>query len=263
MKQENPPARVGIPGLQTGEDVKADSTSSGPRNVTPAVVEGSSRRRAGRPARISRQMVVDAAAALTPANVTIQAVADRLGVDRKAVSYYVSGREELLELITAQTLAHELEHLALPTGDWRDAVRVYARGVRRVLLREASLSLLITRLPGAGVLMPAEALVDRLVDGGFDEGDAMIALNLVTRMVFANAKDILVARHFGEHPTVTEVRRALAELPAEQVPHLRRVLRDGVPQPFELELDFVVAGLQYLRDRHDPPDRPGHRSGGR
>ncbi|WP_198144225.1 hypothetical protein [Parafrankia sp. EUN1f] len=50
------------------------------------------------------------------------------------------------------------------------------------------------------------------------------------------------------------------------MPRLRRILRDGVPQPFELELDFIVAGLQHLRDRHDrhdPPDRPGHRSGGR
>ncbi|WP_199865054.1 TetR/AcrR family transcriptional regulator [Frankia sp. EI5c] len=226
-----------------------ETASSGPRDVTGTVVPTSPRRRPGRPARINRQMVVEAAAALDPDGVTIQAVADRLGVDRKAVSYHVSSREELLELVTAQTLAAELEHLALPEDDWREAVRVYARGVRQVLLHEASLSLLITRLPGVGVLVPADALVARLFDAGFDETSAGIALNLITRVVFTNAKDLLLAKRYRRHPTLSEVRSVLAGLPPDQLPHLRRILTNGVQEPFEVELEFLVAGLEHLLAR--------------
>ncbi|MEX5708592.1 TetR/AcrR family transcriptional regulator C-terminal domain-containing protein [Parafrankia sp. FMc6] len=170
----------------------------------------------------------------------------------------MSGREELLELVTAQTLAAELEHLRIPEDSWQEAVRVYARGVRRVLLREASLSLLIDRLPGAGVLVPADALLARLLDAGFDETGASHALALITRVVFTNAKDILLAARFARHPTLTEVQRILVELPDDRLPHLRRILAqerspdDPQESPFELELEFIVAGLERLlaRTRH-------------
>ncbi|WP_018636525.1 TetR/AcrR family transcriptional regulator C-terminal domain-containing protein [Parafrankia elaeagni] len=244
-----------------------DSTHPATRGVGQTPGHEPPRRRPGRPPRLSRQMVIDAAIALDPGTLTLQAVADRLGADRKAVSYYVSGREELLELVTAQALAAELEHLHIPEGSWQEAVRVYARGVRRVLLREASLSLLIDRLPGAGVLVPADALLARLLDAGFDEDRASHALTLITRVVFSNAKDILFAARFARHPTVTEVQRILAELPADRLPHLRRVSArqwsldetrppSDTPSPgdaqestFELELEFIVAGLERLRAR--------------
>ncbi|WP_083391202.1 TetR/AcrR family transcriptional regulator C-terminal domain-containing protein [Parafrankia soli] len=236
-----------------------DSTNPATQDVGQTPRHERPRRRPGRPPRLNRQMVIDAAIALDPDSLTLQAVADRLGADRKAVSYYVSGREELLELVTAQTLAAELEHLRIPEDSWQEAVRVYARGVRRVLLREASLSLLIDRLPGAGVLVPADALLARLLDAGFDETGASHALALITRVVFTNAKDILFAARFARHPTLTEVQRILAELPDDRLPHLRRVLAreqspdDPQESPFELELEFIVAGLERLLARTPSP----------
>ncbi|WP_230203149.1 TetR/AcrR family transcriptional regulator C-terminal domain-containing protein [Parafrankia discariae] len=130
-----------------------------------------------------------------------------------------------------------------------------------MLLREASLSLLIDRLPGAGVLVPADALLARLLGAGFDETGAGHALSLVTRVVFTNAKDILFAARFARHPTVTEVQRILAELPHDQLPHLRRIsARQQAPADsreslFELELEFMVVGLERLLAGGQPRER--------
>ncbi len=114
-------------------------------------------------------MIVAAAREIDPSTLTLQAVATRLGVDRKAITYHVSGLDELTALLAAGNLADELADLDLSDGDWRDAVRAYAVATRDTLLRTPSLAMVIERIPGAGVLRPVDALAGRLFDAGFDE----------------------------------------------------------------------------------------------
>jgi TetR/AcrR family tetracycline transcriptional repressor len=193
-------------------------------------------------------MIVDAAIQLEPGNLTMQAVATRLGVDRKAVSYHVSSLDELVSLLTSQRLTAELERLRLPDDDWPEAVRIYAAATREVLLSQAALSLGVTHLPGAGVLMPAEALIERLVGAGFDHAAAGRALTLVSQIVFADARDTLLTQRHGQHPSFAEVNRVLADLCAAELPHLRRVMvssppLSGGPEQHSFDLEIVISGL--------------------
>jgi len=203
----------------------------------------------GRPARINRQMIVDAARSLDRDGLTLQAVADRLGVDRKALSYHVAGRQELIDLVATQTISQELGGLELPLG-WDAAIYSWAEATRRAMLREGSMALVIDHLPGAGILTSIDALLQRLLDAGFDEITAGRALYCLTGIVFAGARDTLLVERHGEHPTMAEVASILDDLPGDALPHLRRVplARDplrGAEDQSRFDIDLVVAGLQH------------------
>jgi AcrR family transcriptional regulator len=198
-------------------------------------------------------MIVDAARAVDRDGLTLQAVADRLGVDRKAISYYVSGRQELVDLVAAQTIGEELGGLELPE-DWQEAIRAWAAATRAVMLREGSMALTIDHLPGGGILGSLDTLLQRLIAAGFDEGTAGRALYCLTGTVFAGARDTLLVERHGEHPTLAEVARVLGDLPAERLPHLRRLSfaddpRKGAEEQARFDIDLVVAGLQHHLDR--------------
>ena len=238
-------------------DRPEDQTSTGarPPGPTPAgaadppVAAEPTTRRPGRPARISRQMIVDAARTLDRDGVTLQAVADRLGVDRKAISYYVTGRQELVALVAAQTISEELGGLELPE-DWRAAIRAWAAATRSAMLREGSMALTLDHLPGGGILGSLDTLLQRLLDAGFDEATAGRALYCLTGTVFAGARDTLLVERHGEHPTMAEVARVLGDLPDDRLPHLRRLRfgddpRRGAEEQARFDIDLVVAGLEH------------------
>jgi AcrR family transcriptional regulator len=203
----------------------------------------------GRPARINRQMIVDAARSLDREGLTLQAVADRLGVDRKALSYHLAGRQELIDLVATQTISQELGGLELPL-EWDAAIYSWAEATRRAMLREGSMALVIDHLPGAGILTSIDALLQRLLDAGFDEITAGRALYCLTGIVFSGARDTLLVERHGEHPTMAEIASILGDLPGDALPHLRRVplARDplrGAEDQSRFDIDLVVAGLQH------------------
>jgi AcrR family transcriptional regulator len=233
-------------------DLPDDEATTGPPplETTPSTAaEPTAARRRGRPARINRQMIVDAARSLDRERLTLQAVADRLGVDRKAISYHVAGRQELIDLVAAQTIGEELGGLELPE-DWHAAIRTWAAATRRAMLREGSMALVIDHLPGAGILRSIDALLQRLLDAGFDEITAGRALYCLTGIVFAGARDTLLVERHGEHPTMAEVAHILGDLPDDRLPHLRRLPLAGDPHrgaedQAQFDIDLVVAGLQF------------------
>lgn len=53
----------------------------------------------GRPPRIDRDKIIEAARALPPEKVTMQAVAQILQVDPTALNYHVGGRRDFLRLV--------------------------------------------------------------------------------------------------------------------------------------------------------------------
>ena len=78
----------------------------------------------GRPPRISQEQIVSAARSVAGKNLTMQAVADALGVSRKALHYYVGDREGLLTLMVLDRFDRELAPVELPEDDeWRVTLR--------------------------------------------------------------------------------------------------------------------------------------------
>jgi AcrR family transcriptional regulator len=194
-------------------------------------------------------MIVDAARTLDREGLSLQAVADRLGVDRKAISYHVAGRQELIDLVATQSIGEELGGLELPE-DWHAAIYSWAAATRRAMLREGSMGLVIDHVPGAGILTSIDALLQRLLNAGFDEISAGRALYCLTGIVFAGARDTLLVERHGEHPTMAEVAHVLGSLPDDRLPHLRRLPLAGDPlrnaeDQARFDIELVVAGLQH------------------
>ena len=64
------------------------------------------RSKVGRPARVDRSMIAEAAAEIGLEDVTVKKVADRLGMSVTGLYYYVHGREELVRLAAERSAAN-------------------------------------------------------------------------------------------------------------------------------------------------------------
>ncbi|WP_328467753.1 TetR/AcrR family transcriptional regulator C-terminal domain-containing protein [Actinoplanes sp. NBC_00393] len=209
-------------------------------------------RRRGRPARIDRARIVAAARDMDPQTLTMQAVAERLGVDRKALNYHVSDREGLLELVALDVLSGEVSEIPMPAGgDWRDQLRAFAHNMRAGLVRTGALFEYV-RMPVAGGLAgiaAAEKLMESLVAAGFAERDAGRAIGFVAEFVFSSARDAVMIERFGEHPQVTELRKALDRVPEDQHRTLRRMMTGHFranDEQLEFDLQVCIAGLEQI-----------------
>ncbi|WP_127151908.1 TetR/AcrR family transcriptional regulator [Streptomyces lydicus] len=88
--------------------------------------------RPGRPAMIDRDGIVAAALEMDQDGLTMQAVARRLGVATSALYRWVGGREELLDLVSAE-LSRRIVPRREPTeADWHDWLAELAHAIRRV-----------------------------------------------------------------------------------------------------------------------------------
>ncbi|WP_396930655.1 TetR/AcrR family transcriptional regulator C-terminal domain-containing protein [Mycolicibacterium sp.] len=213
--------------------------------------ESAAPRQRGRPRQITRERILSAARTLALDELTMQAVADVLGVDPKALNYHVGDRQALRELVAVDAFAVELSRIDMPTGgDWRDVLRRYATALRDATVK---LGELVTyfRLPasGVGALEPVERVLQNLVDAGFTVEDASHILRLVSELGHAAGREAVFLSRSREHPYVAEVATALETAAAENFPVLRKVvaardasLDDG--QQLEFSLNAIIAGLE-------------------
>lgn len=209
------------------------------------------RRGRGRPARVSRASIIDAARGLPLAELSMQAVADRLGVDRTTINYHFADREELFATVASAMLSSELADFTPPeSADWRDWVRSYAQNIHDALIRHSSIVLYV-KLPlgsDAAALAPGEAIISKLLAAGFDEDAVAHAVAFISEVVHATAQnEILVSQ--GGHPQGEELVRFLEGQPDDAVPGLRRLIELnplGRTAHFDFAIRMVIAGLESL-----------------
>ncbi|MBF4585691.1 TetR/AcrR family transcriptional regulator C-terminal domain-containing protein [Curtobacterium sp. VKM Ac-2887] len=211
--------------------------------------------RRGRPPRISRASIIEAAQGLPLDELSMQAVADRLGVDRSSINYHFADRDELFAIVASATLDSALAGYRHPeSDDWREWVRTYARSVHAALLQHATLALYV-RLPlgaDARALAPVEGTIQKMLEAGFSDETVAHAVAFVSEIVHATAQnEILVAR--GTHPQGPELTRFLATQSESEAPGLRRLLELdplGNDSHFEFALRVFIAGLDaQLREQ--------------
>lgn len=198
--------------------------------------------------------IVAAARGLDPATLTVQAVADRLGVDRKAVAYHVAGRDGLLQLLAEDAFTSRFDVVEIPAdADWRDGLRLVATSMRDILLGAGTLVTHIRFDPStsAAALRPAEEVLARLVAAGFDEDSAVRAIALVTDVAMAHARGVLLNARAGGHPQRVELHEALSTMDAADHALLHRIDDTGFSTfdeaQFAFDLDVVIAGLDARR----------------
>ena len=236
------PGRNG--GVGSGQDNRA---------VAPKAEAASTagKKRRGRPPRIRREDVVDAAAAIGLTDLTFKAVADALGVGTTAIYYYVNDREELLDLV-AEELSRRTATPAPGNADWFEWARDTALHLREMLraapgLAERALANMHTT---PGILERYETSLQLAVESGFDERSAYWA----TRAVFEFVQGWVLReeRRAQAWGTAAAYRKKLLSAAASSeppLPILRRVVRNGSRRSeearFEFTLDCLLEGLKH------------------
>ncbi|QNG38804.1 TetR/AcrR family transcriptional regulator [Geodermatophilaceae bacterium NBWT11] len=211
--------------------------------------DGTPRRGRGRPPRVSRASIIEAARGVPAEDLSVQAVATRLGVDRSTITYHFADRDELFATLASVVLGSELAALTPPTSDrWQDWVASYATGVYDALVRHSAVAVYV-RMPlgiDAASLTPVESLVQKLAAAGFPDETIGHAVAYISEVVHAVAQNqVLVAR--GRHPQEAELTRYLDGQGEDVAPGLRRLARGdllGRPDHVDFAIRALVAGLE-------------------
>jgi TetR/AcrR family transcriptional regulator, tetracycline repressor protein len=209
----------------------------------------------GRPPRISRDQIVAAARSVAAGDLTMQAVADALGVSRKALHYYVGDREGLLTLVVLDLFERELDRVELPVDDdWRKVLRAYTVAFRDGLI-QVGVATDFTQLRGIGAsaaLALADRVLDALLTAGLDPDTARYGLTAASNIAQSAAQTVGAQTASGVHRHRAQTSAALQQQPQDTYPALRRVLASAEPQEhdaqsqFDFELDLVIAGLERI-----------------
>ncbi len=242
--------------VTTLADVSGHDLGTGTGTGTGTGDDAALRARRGRPARINRQQIVSAALGVAPEALTMQAVADALGVDRKSVKYHIGDRETLLALMASAVFEAEFERVPPPAGgDWREVLRWYARRARNAIAQLGVHDAFpMEGAIGLAALGQAEFVLQTLVDAGFDVEQAGRAANIIAELALSAARDSLLRAGRGIHPQHEEAMAAIGIDGGSDYKMLRQVLVAMSAEPdedaqLEFNLDAVIAGLTTMLAR--------------
>lgn len=191
---------------------------------------------------------------LPPAELTMTTVAETLGVTRKALSYYVADRSELVGLVVLEKFEAELNQVEFPAeGDWRHLLNAYAHAIRDGIIEVGELAAHypVSHLAAPAALGIAERVLAALVTAGFDIDAAGKALTAVNDAASDAARQVLVLDDDGVHPMVPATLEVLESAPAAEWPLLRRVAsarraESQVDEQFAFILSVLIAGLEKI-----------------
>ncbi len=210
-------------------------------------------RKVGRPARISRRQIAEAANELGLTDLTLKAVADRLGVSIASLYHHVDGKDDLLRLAAEHSAARSPvpqdrgQHWAVWLLEWafhnRDAF-------------VAEPGLLDQYLDGAisadDIADNTDAILGALMRQGFSAREAQSAYHLVATTAIGvavvtvrNRREAAAGRAVGD-----AFRRAVDQRAEGELPHLEQLLDEVADQPiagFEETVLTVLRGIAAER----------------
>lgn len=212
-------------------------------------------RQQGRHAGLDRQRIAEAARSLEPQSLSIQAVADVLGVDRKAVNYHVTNLSGLLELVAVDAFSMNFAEVDLSsTTNWKEACRAYAFALHDSLMTTGALvSYFRFQDPGDYTMLgPADTVMQRLYDAGFNDEQVGNAIILIVNVAMSAARDDVMVGSEGTHPQVPLILDALRDAYPRQFPALQRSMSVTPtrapygPAQLEASIDIVTRGLESI-----------------
>jgi AcrR family transcriptional regulator len=201
------------------------------------------RRPVGRPPRISRQAIAEAAVAVGLEDLTLKAVAARLGVSVPSLYHHVENRDDLVRLAAEHSA--QQRHRPVDTGQhWALWLLEWARWNRDAFLDEPGL--LGQYIDGAltfeAIASNAEAILAGLCRQGFTVTDAQAAYELVSSCAIGRAVSDLRRRRGSTLPD-----------PGPDHPHLRELFRAGVERDFDAEVTVLLRGIAAERGERWAP----------
>jgi AcrR family transcriptional regulator len=207
----------------------------------------------GRPPRINRQMIAEAAHELGLEQLTLKAVADHLGVSIAALYHYVKGKDDLLRLAAE----YAASRVPLPEDHgqhWAIWLLEWATYNRDVFL--ARQGLLAQYLDGAispeSIAPNVDTILGVLVRQGFTVTEANATYELVSSCALGTAVATIRERQSARagRSVAAAYRRLVRQRKADDLPYLRALLEEadaGVRRPFEENVATILIGVAIRR----------------
>jgi AcrR family transcriptional regulator len=187
-------------------------------------------------------------------SLSMRRLGQALGVEAMSLYHHVANKEDLLDGMV-DVVFGEVE-LPSREGDWRTAMRRRADSFRAVLARHRwAIGLVDSRTaPGPATLRHHDAVLGCLRGAGFSVELAAHAFAALDSYLYGFAlQERNLPLEAGEQ-TAELAEAILAQLPAEEYPHLVELTVDHVLQPgydfgneFAFGLDLVLDGLERAR----------------
>lgn len=187
------------------------------------------KKRSGRPRRLTIEQVLEAGAALGLENLTMAAVAEKLGVRITVLYGYVANKEELLRLVATRA-SEEVDFPKDEGQDWQRYAAEHAQSLHELLTGSGQfLSQYFSGGLGPELEMDRiEVWLEFMVGRGFAARDALLLYRQLGEIVVGGAVTHLhlaaLSKSGASYAEVAE--RALASRGGDQVPHLASVFDD-------------------------------------
>jgi AcrR family transcriptional regulator len=198
----------------------------------------------GRPPKVSREEILDAAARADPLELQLTRLAQDLGISVKTVYYYFPTRRALLDALTERAVAG----MGLPAvGEaqgWREALTRLAHWCYRLGADQPGWFNDPVTPRGVGLRVILE-IQGRLAELGWSEQDALRAYAAVSNWAVSAGEAASRTRELGGL-SVDNIRRHLDDYAdPEAVERLSRLMASmSVDQLFEDGLEIVLAGVE-------------------
>ncbi|MFD8725279.1 TetR/AcrR family transcriptional regulator [Streptomyces sp. NPDC059629] len=200
-------------------------------------------RRQGVKAGIDLEQILRAASTIPFDNLTMQAVADRLGVDRKAVNHHVSDRETLLELVADDAFSRSFATVVIPAGsDWREGSRIYGRGIASAVAALGPLApqLRVGASAQSALLAATETLLAKYVESGLDLETGLRAVALLSDICDAHGQGVAFRERYGSGRRHLWLRQAVHDQPRNYPRYLGEAMESGLDTYDERQLDVAI-----------------------
>ncbi len=219
-------------------------------------------RKPGKRAGLDLQQIVDAARLIDVDALSMQALADSLRVDRKALNYHVKDKQTLLSLVAMDAFSARFSGTDVAdAASWEDACRIYGMGFFEGVLGVGGLAeyLWFGGSVAAWALEPSEALFQRLKDAGFADETAVRLVATLISMSLSHARDATQASAEGDRPRTRALKAALQDAEPVTYENLSRVVGLGVDTygttQMEVMLDMLIAGARTQLEKPATPMR--------
>ncbi len=217
-------------------------------------LENPSRRR-GRPAKLTRAQILDAACALVGRDgrdaLTMRAVAEELGTGPMSLYTHVRDKAELLEGVAARAL-ERLEFEESVEGSWQARLSSWATSLRwQLLIHPEAMTLLGKQHHGSPQMLRAVSLaIQNLRDAGFEAQPAAEAVDglLWVTIGFASM-EIARGQTLRSETPGEQFAAALASVPQEErdeiAPYLPYFATEDLDALYASVLRHFIAGLEW------------------
>jgi AcrR family transcriptional regulator len=207
-------------------------------------------RQRGRPATLTREMIIEAAADIAMRNFSLRAVASKLGVSPQSIYHYFPSKNALLGAMAEDSVT---KFPTVDTHDWRSYFRTSLVGYRSWLLNSSSPALdpeingswaRFNDEPSEGVLNLMESFVSFFVAAGFTSHQAIEVWNLGTTLVVRSLITRLGDEEIADHWRALQ--EDVGSLGAENFPTLSDAFSKPPPaaqEMFERIVEVAIEGV--------------------